>query len=124
MKKILFTIAAGLFFANCFAQANCEKLKHTKLKCLSDTGKNTTIFIEGERFTETTADGKYHIDAKLKWVDNCMYETTITNTNVPNFAFKPGDGMKVRINKIEGPKVYLSAIVNDQVTDLEYEITE
>lgn len=124
MKKNLFTIAAGLFFANCFAQTNCEKLKHTKWKCLSTAGKNSTILIDGERFTETTPDGKYHINAKLKWVDNCIYETTITSTDVPNFPFKPGDGMKVRINKIEGSKVYLSAIVNDQITDLEYEITE
>ncbi len=56
--------------------------------------------------------GKYYIKSKLVWVNDCEYNMTMKKVTIPDFPFGKGDVMNVKINKVEGDKIYYTSTVN------------
>lgn len=69
------------------------------------------VVIKGNKHTEFHANGKYIIKSKINWVSDCEYNMTMTKITIPNFPYKAGDIMNVKINKIEGKDIYYTSTV-------------
>lgn len=77
-------------------------------------GKSTeevTVVINGNNHIEYHENGKYIIRSKLNWLSDCAYDMTMTEITIPNFPFKVGDVMNVKINKIDGNVIYFTSTV-------------
>jgi hypothetical protein len=69
------------------------------------------VVIKEKEHTEYHNDGKYVIKSKLEWVSDCEYNMTMTKVTIPDFPFKPGDVMNVKINRVEGNDIYYTSTV-------------
>ena len=127
MKNIyLLTFFTFLFFANCFSQENidCKFLKHSKLKYTDIQDPTNKIVIDNNSHIEYFENGKYFIKSKLDWVSECEFNATMIEITLPNFPFKPGEVMNVKIVKIENGKVYCKLRVEDFTNSAVYEILQ
>ena len=122
----LLTLIAILFSTNCFSQKNsdCNILKHCKLLYTNIEDSTGYIIINGNNHIEFFENGKYFIKSKLDWVSDCEYNATMTEITLPNFPFKPGEKMNVKIDKIEGGKVYCKLKVRDYTNTDVYKIVQ
>jgi len=72
------------------------------------------VIIKGKKHIEYHNNEKYYIKSKLDWVNECEYNMTITKVTLPNFPYKKGDIMNVKIDKVEGDKIYFTSVVKQQ----------
>ncbi len=80
-----------------------------------DTGeKLIKVVIQGNRHIEYHNGGKYYIKSKIEWVNDCEYNMTMLENNIPNFPYRPGDVMNVKIDKVEGNKIYYTSTVKGE----------
>ena len=79
--------------------------------------KNIVVKIDGNKHLEIHNNGKYKIESQLEWVSDCEYNMTMLKNTVPNFPFHAGDIMNVKVNKVEGNKIFYTAKVNDKSFD-------
>lgn len=114
MKSIFSTILV-LIATICFAQENskpnCSVLKHGKFKYLDAEDTTSYIIMMGDKQTDYSGTNSYIIESEIKWIDDCSYIMKMTKVTIPGFPFKPGDTMKVDIDKIEGDIIYYTSTV-------------
>ena len=89
-------------------------------------GQDTTayIVINDKRHIEYLRSGEFIIKSKLDWVSDCEYNATMTEITLPNFPFKPGDIMNVKVDKIEGTVIYCTMTVQGRSFRGEYKLIE
>ena len=103
MKKLItFISAIVLFITFGFTNANkgCE-IMHQGEFTYGSGNDLVQVEINGEDHIEYHEGKKYYIKSKIKWVNDCEYNMTMTEITIPNFPFKPGDVMNVVIDKIK-----------------------
>lgn len=49
----------------------------------------------------------------LKWVNDCEYNMTLNKITIPNFPYKIGDVLNVKINKVEGNRIFCTSTIYD-----------
>jgi hypothetical protein len=69
------------------------------------------VKIKGDNHVEIHNGGKYTIESKLEWINECEYNMTLIKITIPDFPFGPGDMMNVKISKVEGKQLYYTATV-------------
>ncbi len=87
---------------------DCKILHEGVFYYESPKGKVKVIF-KGKKHMEYHQGGKYFVKSKLKWVNDCEYNMTLKKTNYPNFPFKKGEIMNVKINKTDTNFIYYTA---------------
>jgi len=111
---LLFLVLGCSYIAN--AQSNsvydCLSLKKYKLQYLSIKDNSAYVLLSADSALEYHSQGKYHIKAKLTWINDCEYNMTLSEVTIPGFAYQIGNVMNVRIDKIVGTIVYYVATIN------------
>ncbi len=92
-------------------EKDCSMLHKGTFK-YGDTEFTGIIKIKGNKHAEY--HDKYVIKSDLEWVNDCEYNMTITKITVPNFPYGIGDTMNVKIEKIEGDKIFILTTVQDK----------
>ncbi len=93
-------------------KTNCSILKHGKFKYIDIEDTSAYVIINNTKHIEYHNNNKYYIKSDIKWLSDCEYEMTMTEITIPNFPFKPGDLMNVKVNKIENEVIYYTSTVN------------
>lgn len=89
---------------------NCTILHEGTFK-YGGTENEIKVIIKGKKHTEYHNDGKYLIESKLDWLNECEYNMTMTKITIPNFPYKKGDVMNVKVNEVNGNEIsYISTV--------------
>jgi hypothetical protein len=126
MLKNSLVILLILFFNLSFAQSNseCGILKNCKLKYLDSDDKTSYIEIKYNYHIEYHRNVKYYIKSELNWINDCEYNMKMTEITLPDFPFKSGEIMNVKIIKIEGIIAYIISTVRGESFEGRFEIIE
>ena len=113
--KTILTGICSLAITTSFSQdnlkADCSILKSGKFKYLDAEDSTGYIIMEGDKQTDRSEKNEYIIESTIKWTSDCSYKMIMTKITIPNFLYKPGDVMKVDIDKIEGDIIYYTSTV-------------
>lgn len=127
--KLFKTIALSFILSigtAAYAQSNatpdCKILKNTKLGYVTAPNETSYVIIEENKHTEYVDNGKYFIKSELNWINDCEYNATLTETNLPGFPFKPGVVMHVKFEKIENGIVSGKGIINGETFEVKFKI--
>ena len=90
---------------------SCSVLKNATFKYLDIEDSTAFVVIKSNKHTEYHDNKKYYIKSDITWVNDCEYNMVMTQITIPDFPFKPGDVMNVKITKIEGDIFYCTATV-------------
>lgn len=88
----------------------CEIMHHGTFTYQGDNGE-VKVVIDGNSHTEYHNKGKHYLKSTLKWINACEYDMTLSEINLPDFPFKKGDVMHVKINKVEGKTIHYTSTV-------------
>ena len=119
MKQII-KITYGLLlfslmgFTNLKTEDNDCLIVHKGTFIYSDIKEIVKVIIKENSHTEYHNDGKYIIQSKLEWVNDCEYNMTSTRITIPNFPYKIGDVMNVKINRVDGKDIYYTSTVREE----------
>lgn len=105
-----------LIFSCAFVQKNlmhkdCSMLHEGTFVYQSDDGKVKVLF-NGKKHVEYHNQGKYFIKSSIKWVNDCEYNTILKEVTLPDFPFKKGTIMNVKIDKVDGETVFYTSMIN------------
>ncbi|MFN6944587.1 MAG: hypothetical protein ACK4ND_06545 [Cytophagaceae bacterium] len=87
-------------------------LMHKGIFTYGDEKNPIKVTIKGENHTEY--HGKYRIKSTIKWINECEYEATLVEATIPDFPFKPGEVMNVKITKVEDKDIFYTSVVNGE----------
>ena len=116
MKK-LFTLLSTFFLFILFSFTSGDNSCSIMLEGEFTYGAGNDLVqveIKGEDHIEYHDAKKYFIKSKIKWVNDCEYNMTMTKITIPNFPYKKGDVMNVAINKVENNDIYYTSTVKGQ----------
>ncbi|TVZ56503.1 hypothetical protein OD91_1789 [Lutibacter sp. Hel_I_33_5] len=96
-----------LFFAlSSFSiKQDCTVLKNNSFTYKLGKDKVLVVFNE-DKHTEYHEEGKYIIQSDIKWISECEYYLIINEATLPNFPFKLGSKLHVKITGKRGKKIY------------------
>lgn len=93
------------------------KIMHHGTFTYGDSTNLIKVVINGNDHVEYIENGKYIIKSKLKWISDCEYNMTMTGITVPDFPFKVGDVMNVKITRVDGNEIYFTSTVQGKSFD-------
>jgi len=102
-----------LFVLYSFIQVpNCDILKNGKFTY--KLGKETVYvtFTEIEQI-EYHKNRKYYIKSSISWFSDCKYFLTIKESTLPDFPFKIGTKLTVKIKKVKGNSIFYETFSPD-----------
>jgi hypothetical protein len=118
MKALLKTLCIVLVVAMQFSftgsdsdKLDCTMLHSGTFTYTDDGGNEVIVVIEGDTHTEFHQDKKYVVESTIKWVNDCEYNATVTKATLPEFPFKKGTVMNVKVDSIEGSFIYYTGTV-------------
>lgn len=79
-----------------------------------DSQDEIQVVIKGAKHTEYHNNKKYIIESKLDWVNDCEYNMTMVKITIPNFPYKVGDMMNVKIDSVRGNEIFYISTVYGQ----------
>ncbi|MFK7747891.1 MAG: hypothetical protein AB8B65_05855 [Kordia sp.] len=117
-KTILFAFAllmcSLMAFTTVKTVANDCEILHEGTFIYGDSEEVIKVVIDGENHTEYHNNGKYIIQSKLDWVNDCEYNMTMQKVTIPNFPYEVGDVMNIKVDKIEGNNILYTATLKGQ----------
>lgn len=109
MKFIL--IAIFFAFVCITPTSDCTMLKNGRF--VYKTGKKVVnVEFKENQHTEYHNGGKHTIKSTIEWISGCEYYLRVKETNYPNFPFKIGSKLHVKITKIDGKKIFYKSTIN------------
>lgn len=109
MKKLYFLIAIfGLGILSSFSIMDCSILKNNSFEYKAGSKEVLVVFGENE-YIEYHEKKKYYIKSDIEWITDCEYNLIIQESTLPNFPFKSGTTMNIKIDRVKGKKVYYTA---------------
>ena len=69
-------------------------------------GDNVLVVFTKNRHIEYFNNKKYSIKSNLRWISESECEMTILESNLPNFPFRNGTKLKMKINKVKNGYIY------------------
>lgn len=109
MKTLLKTLCIVLVIAVQFSftgsdsdKLDCTMLHSGTFTYTDNDSDEVIVVIEGENHTEYHKNRKYVVESKIKWVNDCEYNATLAKATLPDFPFKKGTVMNVKVESIEG----------------------
>ena len=109
MRKIYKIIAFfSIAMLMSFSSKDCSVLKNNSFT-YRNGGKDVLVVFEENKHAEYHNDKEYYIKSDIEWVNDCEYYLVIKETTLPNFPFKMGTKMHIKVNKVKGKKVYYTS---------------
>ena len=106
MKSIYsFLIVLLTFFSLPSTAQECEILKEGSFT-YKLAKKDVLVQFETNKHVEYHQDKKYYIKSNIEWVSDCEYYLVIQDVTLPNFPFKIGSRLHIKITKVKGNRVY------------------
>lgn len=102
---------------------SCASLKNCRLRYFSDNDE-VFVSIKDSSFTELHQKGKYTIEARIDWLEDCYYKVTIRKVTLPSFPLGTGDEVWVRIRRIEGKIIHYTITAKSVSWDGSFEKIE
>ena len=94
-----------VFFIGGKMEQDCTVLKNNSF--VYKLAKQDVLVEFGENsHAEYHQEGKYYIKSKVEWISDCEYNLIIEDVTLPNFPFKLGSRLHIKITKIKGNRVY------------------
>jgi|GEM_PF-1027875 hypothetical protein len=109
----LLIILLSSFTQNMYSEDDCAILHKGTFK-YGNTTEDVKVVIDENHHTEYYNGGKYIIQSDLTWVNSCEYNITMIKITIPDFPYKVGDIMNVKINKIEKNEIFYTSTVKGQ----------
>ena len=123
MKKTIATLSTILLLASFTSFAgpsgsgnSCEILREGTFE-YGNAPDNIRVVINEETHTEYHNNGKYIIESKLNWINECEYNMTMVRVTIPNFPYNVGDVMNVKIDRVVGNEIFYVATVKGKSWD-------
>lgn len=116
--KNIFKTTLGIFLATTlvsFSPVDDCSIMHDGIFRIADIEENVTVVIDGSTHFEYYQEG--YLESEINWVNDCEFEMTLKKVTLPNFPFEVGVVMHVRINQIDGNKIYYTAIIEGVKAD-------
>ncbi|MFK8059735.1 MAG: hypothetical protein AB8B78_06540 [Polaribacter sp.] len=104
-KLIFFFSLAALMS---FTKEDCSTLKNNTYK-YRYAKKDVLVVFKVNDYIEYHNNKEHFIKSDIEWISNCEYNLIIKETNLPDFPFKVGTKLNIKINKIRGKKVYYTS---------------
>lgn len=110
---IICVLALMSFVNKSTTEDTCTILHSGTFEYMADKDK-VKVVIDGESHTEYHKGGKYIIQSKLAWVNDCEYNATLVKVTIPDFPFAIGTLMNVKVDKVEGKTINYTATIKGQ----------
>jgi hypothetical protein len=68
--------------------------------------KDVLVEFGETKHVELHQKGKYYIKSDVEWISDCEYYLIIQDVTLPNFPFKLGSKLHIKITKVRGDRVY------------------
>lgn len=108
-KQLLITLFFCFSLGTIFAQ-DCSILKNSSFTYRFAKQKVLVEF-KGNTYIEYHQDKKYYIKSTIDWVSDCEYNLIVEEANLPDFPFKKGSKLHIRVNKVKGKRVYYTSTI-------------
>ncbi|MBL4604990.1 MAG: hypothetical protein JKY02_04825 [Flavobacteriaceae bacterium] len=106
MKSIYpFLIVLFFSFSLPSTAQQCEILKNGSFT-YKLAKKKVLVYFKENKHVEYHQDKKYYIKSSIEWVSDCEYYLVIEGVTLPNFPFKIGSRLHIKITKVKGNRVY------------------
>ena len=86
----------------------CSFLKNNSFTYRVGTKDVLVVFGEN-KYVEYHENKKYYIKSDIEWLSDCEYKLIIQESTLPDFPFKRGTTMRIKVDRIKGSKVYYTA---------------
>lgn len=107
-KKSLLILALFLVTSLSLKAQDCSAIKNNNFT-YKNGGKEILVVIGENDYIEYHNKKKHYIKSDIEWVSDCEYNLIIRESTLPNFPFKMGTVMTVKIDKVRGKKIYYTA---------------
>ena len=105
INKLLIPILLISFLGFTNPVQDCTILKNNSF-VYKLAGKDVWVEFGEDKHTELHQKGKYHIKSKVEWISDCEYYLIIQDVTLPDFPFKLGSKLHIKITKVKGDRVY------------------
>ncbi|TMM29875.1 hypothetical protein FDT66_08360 [Polaribacter aestuariivivens] len=119
MKKLYFLIAflsVGALMSFTDKDKDCAILKNNTFTYRNGSEDVIVIFKENDH-VEYHNDKEHFIKSDIEWVNDCEYYLVIKESTLPNFPFKMGTKMHIKVTKVRGKKVYYTSTLGGRSWD-------
>ncbi|QTD36183.1 hypothetical protein JL193_08365 [Polaribacter batillariae] len=118
MKNIfpLLAILSSFIFISFTTENDCTILKNNTFSYKTQ-GENVVVIFKGNKHIEYHNKRKNFIKSDIEWISDCEYYLIIRENTLPNFPFKMGTKMHIKINKVRGKKVYYTSTLGGRSWD-------
>jgi hypothetical protein len=105
--KFIYSFLTVLFFSFSLSSTaqQCEILKDGSFT-YKLAKKEVLVQFKENNHVEYHQDKKYYIKSNIEWVSDCEYYLIIQDATLPNFPFKTGSRLHIKITKVKGDRVY------------------
>jgi len=103
-------------------KVNYFSLKNCKLKYSDIDDNSTYIIIKDNIHTEFPDGGKNYIKSKLEWINDFEYNATVIELTASDLAFKVGDKINVKFDKIDNKTLYYTASFEGNIVTGKFKI--
>jgi hypothetical protein len=127
MKPVFLLLCASLFCITSYSQVkkdDCSFLKQTVLQYEGTDDSTSYVMINGNKHIEYSNNNQNIIKSDIEWITPCEWKMTMTEIRYPDFPFKPGDTMHVKINRIENGIIYYTSTVKGTSWEGRFKIME
>ncbi|MCI2229977.1 hypothetical protein MC378_12435 [Polaribacter sp. MSW13] len=109
MKKTYISLAfLSLFALMSFDNLDCSILKNNTFT-YRNAKKDVLVVFKDKKHVEYHNNMAHYIKSDIDWVSDCEYYLEIKETTLPNFPFKMGTRLHIKITKVSGKKVYYTS---------------
>lgn len=105
--KFIYSFLTIFFFCFSFqgVAQKCEILKNASFT-YKLAKKEVLVEFKENKHVEYHQDKKYYIKSNIEWVSDCEYYLVIEDATLPNFPFRKGSKLHIKITKVRGKRVY------------------
>lgn len=111
-KIAIFTIAF-IFLSFQEVKTICTVVKDKKFTYKIGS-KNVFVSFKNNTHTELHNNKKHYIKSTIEWISDCEYYLIVNETNYPNFPFKIGSKLHVKILNTKNKNVYYKSTMNNK----------
>ena len=105
--KFIYSFLTIFFFCFSFqgTAQKCEILKESSFT-YKLAKKEVLVEFKENKHVEYHQDKKYYIKSNVEWISDCEYYLVIQDVTLPNFPFRKGSKLHIKITKVRGKRVY------------------
>lgn len=80
-------------------------MKNGKFRDTADIDQSAYVEINGNLFFDYSNNGREFIKSKIVWLNDCSYELTLLESNIPDLGLEKGTKLRVNILSVNGNEI-------------------